>query len=394
MRKDDRIIPEKLIDYLLRVILDEAALIEASSLKPKFISQPFKLPTSCHFIEPVLRHHAEHRGLDASDIFSTEHYQLRPQSFQKLFKNDLLRKKVIQDFVEHVNPALTDKPVAIKGFNIAKYYPASSLREMEDVDLICQATDQQKLREAIRQIEWKAINPSTLKSKDGVLLELLNAKTDFAKRVIDQAIEYKNENIKHPRPHHAFMILALHASKHRGTRIWRDVCDSLMLLSKVEDHEKFDKDLMKEMKFVSKSQRYRILAFSSFLKVEIAKYRIQVFVNMKFQKQSALQEHYHRMLRLDISEAEFMVLDNLFQNPLKLFRKKSITKRTTSSSTGQRDIKVGELSQPGSLSRLYEKLSIGCSVITEISPIRLYELIRAGRLSRKHSKTFDNHLLK
>lgn len=198
--------------------------------------QPLPRLSATFALEPLLVHNAIQSGADGARLFGDSPAApcLPRASYRSLATNYYLRRKALTDLFEAMAAAGIARLLLIKGAALAPLYPSPALRDMEDVDLVVEASDLPRAAEALRAQGWTH-RPSSWAHPGGCLLDLQRADSlRGGGAILDRAQPHPTFGARLPvllpRPADHLVLLALHAARHRGLRIWREMCDAQLLL--------------------------------------------------------------------------------------------------------------------------------------------------------------------
>ncbi len=179
-------------------------------------------------VAALMTHNAIKAGFGAERLFAEP---VSDALFARLALNDHLRRSEIGKVLHAFGRAGCDRAMLVKGAALAPFWPSPALREMEDADLVVASADAAKACGALEGLGWRRTDVGW-SHPCGLHLDLSVPKTPLALRMFDNAEPHSEWRgiAALPRPADHVVLIAVHAARNRGLRIWRDLCDATVLL--------------------------------------------------------------------------------------------------------------------------------------------------------------------
>jgi hypothetical protein len=226
------------IGLLARTQLDRRHLARLRTLIANPVWQPLPRIAPILAIEPLIAHHAAHLAVPFGHLLDRRSGGVRAPmpDFAQLARNDALRRAALADFLAHCQHTAAGPILLVKGAALAPLWPSPALRTMEDLDAVIQHSQQPAVLQALARGRWRS-SPIGWLHPSGVVLDLQLATTPLARELLRGASPHPTLPPPATLPtHHAHLVLiALHATRHGGLRIWRDLVDVQFLLESADD---------------------------------------------------------------------------------------------------------------------------------------------------------------
>ncbi len=196
--------------------------------------KPLPRLSATYMLEPLFTHHLIQLGEKPERLFETSEstVALKKAEFDRLAMNYFLRRRVLVELFAAFAAAGVSRVMLIKGAGLAPLYPSPALRDMEDVDLVVAESDIAAARKALFAAGWSRRDEGWIHAND-CALDLLTFQSERARGIWERAElhpTFNDERVVLPSAADHLVLIAVHAAKHRGLRIWRDLCDVNLLL--------------------------------------------------------------------------------------------------------------------------------------------------------------------
>lgn len=226
-----------LLPLLSRPELDEP---QAAALREfaREAEEPLPLLPALYPLEPLFRHHAIRAGVAPEALFRVTG-DWPPPSFRIMAEAYYERLATLSDIGAGLEERGVRSALLLKGVVLAEAYPSPALRYMCDMDMVVSPAEKLRAEEALAACGlWRIRTPVGLgwRWRPSGCLDLQIPSTGFAREVMESSIAPPHwlpgipAGFRVPSVPHHLLILALHTAQHRGTRLWRDVCDARALL--------------------------------------------------------------------------------------------------------------------------------------------------------------------
>lgn len=185
-------------------------------------------------VEALMVHHAVELG------FSAEHLFAPPPAvdFARLGINHLLRARERDRALDAMRAEGAGRAMLVKGAALAPFWPSPALREMEDIDLVVAPDRAAAAARALAGAGWHRHEFGWRHAASGCLLDLSVPRTDLARAIFERAQTHPllgRDDVALPLPSDHLVLIAVHAARNRGLRLWRDLCDAATVLGIAPD---------------------------------------------------------------------------------------------------------------------------------------------------------------
>ncbi len=207
------------------------------------LPEPLPLLPSLFPLEPLFRHHAIRARVEPERLFDYgPHWQ--PPSFQIMAEAYYDRADILKELGATFHEKRIEPAVLVKGSALAEAYPSPALRYMCDIDLVVRPQEKPEAERVLEECGlWRVQNLAGIgwKWSEWGKLDFQLPHSEFAREVLEHAVTPPTWMGSIPKgflvptvPYH-LVIVALHSAQHRGSRLWRDVCDARALLKHQPD---------------------------------------------------------------------------------------------------------------------------------------------------------------
>lgn len=242
-------VAERPLRKLLGLLSRPAVSTEVASQLPSLLAdRPFPRLVAVHQLEPLYRHHLLRAGHRFEDVFApTPGINQSPvPEFEPIARDYYVRRRVIRELFLALAGAGISRVVAVKGAALQDLYPSPALRWMVDVDLVLGSEAEVRLAsEPLEKLGWRP-GPSEVgavwRHESGLLADLQLPATELSQRLFSRAVQNPATGIYAPLPADHLTLVALHAARNGGARIWRDVTDAHALLAQSPDPVRLGED--------------------------------------------------------------------------------------------------------------------------------------------------------
>ncbi len=198
---------------------------------------------AAELLDPLFLHHMLSSGIPPT-AFSPGWPS--PEKAQSLLSSQGLsyfhRREIMKELLSALSSHGVGPLLLLKGAALEAAYPTPALRQMCDLDI---AFDGEHLSEAsaiLRNLGWTPAagkEPLLWRHRSGLLLDIHIPASEFDKEIFQAGEQSESfaasaSEVRIPRKAHHLVILALHAERNCGNRLWRDVCDIQALLAEGE----------------------------------------------------------------------------------------------------------------------------------------------------------------
>lgn len=222
------------LGLLARPVLDSPNQLQLREMiaSPDWRPLPHQLGLSA--LAGLFRRHAAQAGVaperlleDVSGEGSRKFSSLTSQAVKSIRRSAL---------VETALSALSERGVArmllLKGEALAWLYPAPGLRLMGDTDLAILPEDRDKVVNGLQSVGFREVpggRGADWVHPCGLMIDLHVPEDDLTRDVFERSVAHPKlghiPGVFWPTPSDHLVIIAAHASRHGGTRVWRDICD-------------------------------------------------------------------------------------------------------------------------------------------------------------------------
>jgi len=235
----------KLLGLLSRPALDPTLATQF----PGLIAQgPFPRLVALHPLEPLFRHHLLRMGHQFERVFVASPGMNVPDvsDFEPLARDYYVRRRIIRELCAALSRAGISRVVAVKGAALLNAYPSPALRAMVDIDLVLGCEAEVRLAtEPLRSLGWRpgpAEVGAVWRHESGLLADLQLPATELSRRILSRALPNASTGVHIPQPADHLTLVALHAARNGGARIWRDVTDAHALIAQSNDPVRLGED--------------------------------------------------------------------------------------------------------------------------------------------------------
>ncbi|MCB2154326.1 nucleotidyltransferase family protein [bacterium] len=225
----------KLAGLLTRPALEERHIRAAERLIGAPDWQPIPRLIMLHAIEPLFRHHAAALGVAPDRLVDLSDTRYLPEAmgFRAIATRHYRRREVLLQVLKALHSQGVSRPMLIKGAALAPLYSSPALREMSDIDLVVDPSDEPRVTRAFESAGWKG-GPATWSHDTGLTADIQIPRPGIGRetwrRRESHPIYGERFGICTPRASDHIVLTAVHAAQHSGTRLWRDICDLQLLL--------------------------------------------------------------------------------------------------------------------------------------------------------------------
>jgi len=226
-----------------RPMLDDAHRAEAKALLLAADWRPVPPLAVLAGVEALMAHHAIDTGFAVERLFDP----VPSVDFARLGVNHLLRVRERDRAFDAFRAAGIGKAMLVKGAALAPFWPSPALRDMEDIDIVVARDYVAAAAGALASVGWKR-HEFGWRHASGCLLDLAVPESPFARAMFDRAEPHPllgRDDVFSPCAADHLVLVAVHAARNRGLRIWRDMADATLLadaadeaLSIARDHGK------------------------------------------------------------------------------------------------------------------------------------------------------------
>ena len=147
------------------------------------------------------------------------------------------RAALVEQALRALDERGVTKTLLLKGEGLTWLYPAPGLRRMGDVDLAIHPEDSERVADGLRSAGFLRVpigDGGNWIHPSGLMFDLHVIVDGLMKSVYERSVSHPKfahiPSVCWPTPSDHLLIIAAHAVRHRGTRIWRDVCDAQALI--------------------------------------------------------------------------------------------------------------------------------------------------------------------
>lgn len=327
-----------------------------------------------------MTHNAMQLGFDAGTVFQVP---VKEDEFTRLAMNDHLRKSETARILETMQAAGCRRPLLVKGAALAPLWPSPALRDMEDIDLVVEKKDVRKVKNLLSKLGWQRTDVGW-RHGSGFHLDLSVPARPFACHVFDNSIEHPTWGgiAAIPTESDHLLLIAVHAARNRGLRIWRDLCDATLLVGD-------DESVLSQAREVSrKFDRKAVLEAFLFTWHRLMEFGSDDVLPPDSRRTASL---YLQMATDPISVFGFNAISSLFVSPVD-FAKGVV--RTASErgprDAGERDPVLGDLPGRGSIQRQWLKVRLVGRLAAAGKLAYYRRLVKAGRQAFRAGKVFSH----
>jgi hypothetical protein len=184
-------------------------------------------------------------GMDWSLVFSRQSSGTRKQEWERTAVADIRRRGIVRALLERMAEAGVGRVMLIKGAALAPLYPSSALRRMSDIDFAVGKRDVpavERILAALGCTPHRFENARIWRHPSGLLMDIHIPGNAWSLGVFDRAEPHACfpglNRVCHPRPADHLLLVAFHAARNAGSRLWRDVCDAQLLLPCIAEAER------------------------------------------------------------------------------------------------------------------------------------------------------------
>ncbi|MCC6548362.1 nucleotidyltransferase family protein [Candidatus Sumerlaeota bacterium] len=247
------ILPKKLDDATRKRVLRLCGLLSRPALDEShrralraMIGDPQWKPiprlASWHLLEPQFLHHLERTfggGFDEAKVFLPRDVTMKgAPTGADLVLAYFHRAKILERVLSALSVAGVQKVLLIKGAALAPLYEAPATRQMCDADLVVAPGDLAIARTTLAAEKFIAHHQDSNEvwhdAASGFHIDLQQLATPLAHGIFERATPhpcYRHiGNVAIPTRGDHLLLIAIHAARNGGNRIWRDVCDANLLL--------------------------------------------------------------------------------------------------------------------------------------------------------------------
>lgn len=204
--------------------------------------KPLPFPPSVDLLGPLFRHHLERMGMDWRQLFTQRPLEMRGLEWEKAAVADIRRRGILRALLKPMAHEGIGRVMLIKGAALAPFYPSPALRLMSDIDLAVEKHNLPAVERVLNSLGYRCHRFEGARSwrhPSGLLVDIHIPASEWSAGVFARARPHPSfadlPAVCHPRPEHHLLIVALHAARNAGSRLWRDVCDAQLLLDHIPE---------------------------------------------------------------------------------------------------------------------------------------------------------------
>lgn len=233
------------LGILSRPVLSDALQAQLKQLVASPDWNPVPFPPSVDLLGLLFRHHLERMGMHWRQVFTQGALEMRRLEWEKAVVADIRRRGILHALLERMAEAGIGRVMLIKGAALAPLYPSPALRLMSDIDFAVAKRDLpavERILAALGCRPHRFEGAKIWRHSSGLLMDIHVPANEWSRKVFHRAESHPCfpglNGACHPRPADHLLLLALHAARNAGLRLWRDVCDAQLLLPGIPDAER------------------------------------------------------------------------------------------------------------------------------------------------------------
>ncbi len=227
---------------LARPALDDAQRQRLRAMISDAAWSPIPRLTSFHLLEPLFFHHLKRalgREYDEARVFAPRPANVKAApGDSELVMAYFHRAAILERVLKALAAGNVGKVMLIKGAALAPLYEAPATRQMCDADLVVAPESVHSVRAILAAEGFVAHHHDASEvwhdARSGFHIDLQQPLTALSRRIFDRATPHPSfvpvGNVFLPQRGDHLLLIAMHAARNGGNRVWRDVCDANLLL--------------------------------------------------------------------------------------------------------------------------------------------------------------------
>lgn len=230
--------------------------------------RPLRLSGSA--LAGLFLHHAGQAGIDPALLLEDRESETDSgvSPLAALAMQSIRRAALVEKALKAISDRGVEKMLLLKGEALTWLYPAPGLRYMGDVDLAVLPGDRDRVSDGLRSTGFREVpigDGGNWIHPSGLMFDLHAAEDALASRIFSMSEPHPRythiPGVAWPLPSDHLVVIASHSARHGGTRIWRDICDTQVLIAAPEGSQVAEAALERASEFGSEADVLAIFRF-------------------------------------------------------------------------------------------------------------------------------------